>query len=63
MNMNIDVMKGVVKADVLSDALRSLRDGEHNARSYVRGALQYLTHKPPNPHIVPLLRHALEKYK
>lgn len=58
----IDPMEGVVKADVLSESLRSLRNREHNARSYVRGALQYLQRKPPNPYIVPLLRFALEKF-
>ena len=58
----IDPMKGVVKGDVLSEQLRLLRDRERNARSYVRGALQYLQRKPPNPHIVPLLTYALRKF-
>ncbi len=58
----IDPMKGVVKPDVLSESLRSLRDREQGARSYVVGALKYLAAHPPNPYIVPLLKHALEKF-
>lgn len=62
MSTKIDPMKGVVKSEELSKSLRLLQNREHGARSYVRGALMYLTRKPPNPYIVPLLSYALRKY-
>ena len=58
----VDPMKGVVKPDVLSESLRSMRNREQGARSYVIGSLKYLERHPPNPHIVPVLRYALEKF-
>lgn len=59
----IDPMKGVVKPEVLREYLLKLRENSAYARSYIRGSLQYLQRHPPNPHIVPILRHALEKFK
>ncbi len=61
-SLKIDPMAGVVKSDVLLASLRSLRNRELGARSYVRGALLYLTRFPPNPYIVPILNRALEKF-
>ena len=57
----IDPMKGVVNADILKQELRNMVDGKPNARSYVRGALNYLERKPPNPFIVKVLKKALER--
>lgn len=59
----IDPMKGVVKPDTLTDQIRASVAGNVYARSYVKGAFQYLTRKPPNPYIVPLLKRALEMSK
>lgn len=57
----IDPMKGVVKPDVLIENMRKMVAGDANARSYCRGSLNYLSRKPPNPYIVPLLQRAMEK--
>jgi hypothetical protein len=53
----IDPFKGVVNPDTLVAALKR-RD-----TSYVRGSLQVLERKPPNPFIVPLLKKALERFR
>ncbi len=52
-----EVMKGVVKPDELIAALRKADV------SYVRGALQFLERKPPNPFVVPILKKALERFR
>jgi hypothetical protein len=58
----IDPFAGVVKPDELKVELKRLARGAHDARSYIRGALQWLERKPPNPYIVPLLKRAMERY-
>ena len=52
-----DPMKGVVKPAELVTAIRQANV------SYMRGALQYLERKPPNPFIVPVLKKALERLR
>lgn len=59
----IDPMKGVVNPESLVAQLNKLKAGDSNAKSYVRGSLQVLERKPPNPLIVPILRRAMEKYR
>ena len=56
----INPMKGVVKPEELRKQIQACVAGDSNARSYLRGAIQYLERKPPNPYIVPVLRKALE---
>lgn len=58
----IDPMKGVVKPEILATHIRQCVGGDTNSRSYLRGAIQYLERKPPNPFVVPLLKKALEQY-
>jgi len=52
-----DPMSGVVNPDLLVDHLRK---GDY---SYIRGSLQVLERKPPNPFIVPILKKALERLR
>jgi hypothetical protein len=59
----IDPMKGVVKPELLREQLVKLRDGDANARSYIRGSLQWLEKNPPNKYIAPILKKALERFK
>ncbi len=61
-NQKIDVMKGVVKPDILKEQIRACVAGDRNARSYLIGAHKYLTVFPLNPYIVPVLRRAMERY-
>lgn len=57
----VDPFKGVVNPDALRDQMRKMVAGNANAKSYCRGALNYLERKPPNPFIVEVLRKALER--
>lgn len=59
---NVNPMKGVVKPDILVVHMRQCCEGRDKSRSYVRGALQYLRQKPPNPNIIPLLKLTLERF-
>jgi len=59
---NINPMTGVVKPEILKVHMKQCIEGMDRSRSYVRGALQYLTRKPPNKYIVPLLELTLRKY-
>ena len=52
-----DPLKGVHQPELL---LERIKAGD---TSYVRGSLQYLERKPPNPFIVPVLKKVLEKYR
>lgn len=61
-NSKVDAFKGVVKPDVLKEHMKNCVKGDDKSRSYVRGALQFLERKSPNPFIVPLLKKTLEKY-
>lgn len=58
----VDPLKGVVNPESLVEQLKNLKAGDIYAKSYIRGALQYLERRPPNKHIAPILRKALEKY-
>jgi hypothetical protein len=62
MDSRIDPMRGVVNPESLVDALRKLKAGDSEAKSYIRGSLQVLERRPPNKFVVPMLRKALEKY-
>lgn len=57
----VDPFKGVVNPDILKENIRKMCDGDNNARSYCRGALQFLERKPPNPFIVKVLKKAMVK--
>lgn len=57
----VDPFKGVVNPDALRDQIRKMVAGNASAKSYCRGALNYLERKPPNPFIVEVLRKALER--
>lgn len=59
-NQKIDVMKDVVKPELLKERIRACVAGDGNARGYLIGAHKYLTAFPPNPYIVPVLRRAME---
>lgn len=48
----VQIFAGVYNAQLLIAALR------RKDQSYIRGALQWLIRKPPNPHIVNFLRAA-----
>jgi hypothetical protein len=61
-DMKIDPFDGVVKKDALKAHMLKLRDGNDSSKSYIRGSLQYLERRPPNPFIVPVLRKTLERY-
>lgn len=50
-------LKGVVKPDILVDRLRK------GDLSYLRGSLQVLERKPPNPFIVPIIKKRLEQLR
>lgn len=52
-----DPLKGVHQPELLLERIKA-RD-----YSYVRGSLQVLERKPPNPYIVPVLKKALEKFR
>jgi hypothetical protein len=58
----VDPMKGVVNPESLTTMIKALKAGDPAAKSYIRGSLQVLERRPPNKHIVPILRKALEKY-
>jgi hypothetical protein len=60
--VKVNPMAGVVNPDKLAVQLQKLKRGDSFAKSYVRGSLQWLERRPPNKHIVPVLRKALEKY-
>lgn len=57
-----DPLKGVLNPESLVLELKRLAAGAHDAKSYIRGSLQVLERKPPNPYIVPLLKKALARY-
>ena len=57
----VDPFKGVVNPGILKENIRKMMDGDDRARSYCRGALQFLERKPPNPHIVKVLKRAMER--
>ena len=59
---SISPLTGVVKPEVLVVHIKQCCDGMDRSKSYLRGALQYLERKPPNPFIVPLLKKALQRY-
>lgn len=57
----INPMEGVVKPEILAVHMRQSIAGIRNSYSYVRGALQFLERRPPNPYICQLLELTLEK--
>lgn len=59
---SINPLTGVVKPEILTVHIKQCCDGMDRSRSYVRGAVQYLERKPPNPFIVPLLKKALQRF-
>lgn len=58
----IDPLTGVVKPEILAVHIRQCVAGNINSRNYVRGAVQFLERKPPNPFIVPLLKKAMQRF-
>ena len=56
-------MQGVYNPESLVEQLRKLKAGDSNARSYIKGSLQWLEKHPPNKHVVPFLKAVLEKFK
>ena len=60
-DIRVDPFKGVVNPNTLKDMIRKAVGGDAKARSYCRGALQYLERKPPNPFIVKVLKKAMER--
>ena len=57
----VDPFKGVVNPHLLKAEIKKATDGDAKARSYCRGALNYLQRKPPNPFIVKILKKVLER--
>lgn len=56
----VDPFKGVVNPEILREQMKKMVEGDSKARSYCRGALNYLERKPPNPLIVDVLKRAFE---
>lgn len=59
----IAVMKGVHNPEALIEQIRAHVAGNGNAGGYLRGSIQYLERKPPNPFVVPLLRKVLHEFR
>lgn len=59
----VQLFEGVHNPDLVVAAVRNLQEGDRDAESYLRGSIQFLERKPPNPFIVPLLRKALHEFR